>query len=102
MAFGVAAAGLLAGGVLGALALERRAAVLHDCPAKRCESDATLDIAADGQRLVAGAFAALGVGLAGAGVGAYLVFHGDPSPPAPGGYAFPGPRGATAVLRFDF
>jgi hypothetical protein len=101
-AFGVAAAGFLASGVLGAFALERRAAVLHECPAKRCESVSALDIAAEGQRLVAAAFATLGVGVAGAGVGAYLVFHGDPTPPAPGGSALSGPRGATAVLRFDF
>jgi hypothetical protein len=101
-AFGVAAAGLLASGMLGALALERRAAVLQDCPAKRCENASALDLAAEGQRFVAAAFGTLGVGLAGAGVGAYLVFHGDPSPPAPVGYALPRARDAMAGLRFDF
>jgi hypothetical protein len=101
-AFGVAAAGLLASGVLGVLALDRRAAVLRECPAKRCDNASALDLAAEGQRLVAAAFGTLGVGLAGAGVGAYLVFHGDPSPPAPVGYAFPRARDAMAGLRFDF
>ncbi len=101
-AFGVGAAGLVAGGILGAMAWERRAIVLSDCPAKQCKDASGLDAASEGQRLFAGALAATGVGLAGTGFGVYLVLRGD-ARPLPGS-AKPSvlPSGVAVNCRLEF
>jgi hypothetical protein len=101
-AFGVGAAGLVAGGVLGALALDRRSTVLANCPDKQCRDPSGLDAAQQGQALLVGSVCALGVGVAGAGLGAYLVLRGDSG--AAAGAALKSssvPRGVVVTYSFD-
>ncbi len=100
-AFGVGAAGLIAGGVLGALTIDRRATVLSDCPAKRCMDSTGLDAATEGQRLFAAALAATGVGLAGTGLGVYLVLSDRRVSSVPPGASVVR-TGFMANCRFEF
>jgi hypothetical protein len=72
VAVGAGAAGLVAGGLLGAFALDRRAQVLSACPAKQCPNAAALGVAAQGQALFVGSMTALGLGAVGLGAGGYL------------------------------
>jgi len=95
---GVGAASLLAGGVLAALALDRRSTVLEDCPNKNCSDSAGLDAASEGQGFFIGSLVALGAGAAGTGVGAYLVARGSARPRPVG----PAPQGLVMTYSADF
>jgi hypothetical protein len=83
-ALGVGAAGLVAGTVLGALAMGKRSQVQSDCPDKTCRDPTDLDAASAGQRLFVGSAIALGVGAAATGAGVYLMTRPD-GPRAPAG-----------------
>jgi hypothetical protein len=79
---GVGVAGLVTAAVFGALALDRRASVASDCPDKQCRDPYGVQAGADGQRFEAAALTALGIGIAGVGVGGYL-FLAAPGPQGP-------------------
>ncbi len=102
VALGIGAAGFVAGGVLGALALDRQATVLHDCPGKQCQNPSDLAAASQGQAFFIGSMAGLAVGAAGAGMGAYLLTHVAATPLVGLEPRVEGIRGVVASYRAAF
>jgi hypothetical protein len=100
---GLGAAGLVTAAVTGVLVVHDRSTVEADCPNKVCTSRAGVDAAASGRTLVVVNAAALGVGMIGIGVGAYLLLggrHAAPSKPSLALSPGPGQVGVACTGTF--
>lgn len=75
---GVGLAGLVVGGVTGALAFSRKKDVDSGCPSKVCKNQDALDAASASRRFGNISTVAFGVGVAGVAVGAVLVLTAKP------------------------
>jgi len=72
IAFGVGGAGLVVGGIFGALALSAQSQLKQDCPGNVCGPSYHADVDAyNGKRVVS--FVGLGVGVVGAALGTVLL-----------------------------
>lgn len=75
---GVGAAGLVVGAVTGILVLGKKGTVSDECDGAACSKEG-LEAASSGKRLATVSTVGFGVGLAGLGVGAFLLLTGSPS-----------------------
>jgi hypothetical protein len=84
---GIGVAALAVSAVLGAMVLDRKAAVEATCPEKKCRDSSGMEAAEEGRLLETGAIAALAVAATGVGVGIFILTRSEPG-------VTPGSKGA--------
>lgn len=100
-ATGVGAAGLVAGAVMGALALNRLSVVHDVCPDKQCRDQSGIDAGNQGRAFVVGSIIGLAVGAVGLGVGVYVLTRSDDKSESPA-VGQPTPSGALVTYGASF
>jgi hypothetical protein len=72
-ALGIGAAGLVAGTILGAMTLDRKATVDDNCPDGLCKDQSGIDAAHEGKKLLVASVVSFSVAAGGLGFGVYLL-----------------------------